>query len=222
MLTFNPSSVKNILNTFNTGGVESNKYLRKALLGKPVEKLQTLIKWFNPSLSKEDDNFIVIEIPGNTGKMVIDKNKVLRNLQKQQKSKDRIEEEKSEDIEDSESKEDPQEAHEHKGLVSMDWEKINEEHKEENRDDFERKVVERIWKFWEEEMGWEANDAMIHKWVVDKGYEGPDAQPDFLVRFYENTENICVLDWELLQSKNLAMGSIPVVRDFNTYQQVIE
>ena len=189
LLTFNPSALKNIVDDFSTGGIQSNKYLRKALLGKPIDRLQSLVKWFNPSLSKEDDNYIIVEISGNTGKLVIDKNKILSSLQKQQ-PKDQIQEEKSEDIEDSEGKDEPQEeAHEHKGFVSMDWDKINEEHKVENRSDFDRKVVDKICQFWQIEMGCEANDAMIHKWVVDKGYAGPNAQPDFLVAFYNRAVN---------------------------------
>lgn len=48
------------------------------------------------------------------------------------------------------------------------------------------KLVDRICQLWLEQMGCEGNSAMIHKWVVeDKGYEGPNPQPEFMVNFYK-------------------------------------
>lgn len=72
----------------------------------------------------------------------------------------------------------------------MDWNKINEDHKEENRDEKDQKIVHRICELWTEKMGGQANSAMIHKWIViDKGYQGTNPGPDFIVEFYTQAKS---------------------------------
>ena len=69
--------------------------------------------------------------------------------------------------------------------MSMDWEKINEEHKVENRDEFNKKLVDRMCQLWKQEMGCDANSAMVHKWVVDKGYERPGPAFNPMLKYYQ-------------------------------------
>ena len=75
-------------------------------------------------------------------------------------------------------------------MVSQDWDKIREDHKEENRSEYNKKLVDRICELWKEGTGCDANSAMIHKWiVVDKGYEGPNAGPEIMVNFYKQASS---------------------------------
>lgn len=103
------------------------------------------MRCFNPKVCKEDSTFIIAEIPGKTGKIVINKRKLLKSLQESFPT-DKISEQSFESEEEDEPiepvKEEhnqpPQEDHNHKDLVSMDWDSIKEKHKEENRDDFNK------------------------------------------------------------------------------------
>ena len=181
LLQSNPSAIHKIIENsgLKTPVTKPNKHLKKALRGHIVTTLKELIKCFNLSSCKENKEFIIAEIKGHTGKLIVNKNLITEGFSEEKSENlSSIDEEESENSSKNPGKD---------GL-SMDWDKINEEHKKENMKEKELKIVNRICELWTENMGGEANSAMIHKWlVVDKGYQGPNPKPDFLVKFYRKT-----------------------------------
>jgi hypothetical protein len=196
LLSFNPLAVNELVKEIGapTQKFKKNRYLKKVMGGNAVESIQSLVKCLGPSVCKENNQFIVAEIPGYTGKLLINKDKIQLNLQSRQQTVHIVEEKEgkvfpnileSDKSEESEE-EQPVNSHNNSNLVSMDWEKIREDHKEENRNEFEKKVIDRIFDLVKENMGFEVDKAMVHKWmVVDHGYEGPNASPEFMVNYYK-------------------------------------
>jgi len=87
MLKFNPMSMSDMVKSVNVPSSQQtrNKYMKRAMSGNIIESLQDLIKCFAPSTCKENGQFIVAEVPGYTGNLIVNKDKILAGLQVQRK-----------------------------------------------------------------------------------------------------------------------------------------
>ncbi|CAI2383628.1 unnamed protein product [Moneuplotes crassus] len=163
-----PMSIPKCIEQFGTsqGSFKPNEHLRRVLSGHTIESIKDLLKCFNLKSCKENKNFIIAEIKGQPGRMIIRKDKFSTSEDTQ--TLHFIDETVPEDLTNHGKTEDKQSWPDLP--VSMDWVKIKEDHKEENRTNRENLIVKKMARMLEQKNGGVVNEAMVHKWLIDKQY----------------------------------------------------